>query len=123
MWRSEFEYLQRLTSPNKKEHWGARQRRIRAERQAMRVAWIAAGKPIPPRLPCRILFTRIAVREMDVSNLWAALKGPQDELALCLGFSNDYAEGLEWLDPRQEKPETKGISFFALRVTLECDDG
>ena len=71
---------------NGREHYMARARRVKAERQA--AAWALHGRPAPD-LPCTVLLTRIAPSVgLDDDNLVGALKGVRDAVAEWLGVDD-----------------------------------
>lgn len=73
-------------SPNKREHWGARARRVRTERAA--VFGALRGLDAPLALPLVVTLTRIGARRLDGDNLQGALKGVRDGVAGFLGVDD-----------------------------------
>lgn len=67
---------------NSREHWSARSRRVKAEREA--VTWALVGRD-KPRTPCTVLLTRVAPSNgLDDDNLAGALKAVRDAVATWL---------------------------------------
>lgn len=100
--------LRTVNALNVREHWRARARRVKAEREA--VLWhlgIAVGRK--PRIPCVVTLTRIGPsRGLDpFDNLPASLKGAVDAFATWIGVDDRTSElvryrcaqerGKEWL--------------------------
>lgn len=79
--------IRTVNGSNAREHWGAKQRRAKADRDA--VAWLLAGKAKPP-LPVRVTLTRQGPnrRAMDGDGLQAALKHVRDQVAEWLGVDD-----------------------------------
>lgn len=64
---------------NSREHWQARAKRVRLEREA--TAWVLRNQP-RPEAPCTFLLTRIAPSMgLDDDNLPGALKAVRDQIA------------------------------------------
>lgn len=71
---------------NAREHFLARSRRVRKEREA--AAWVLKTEA-KPALPCSVLLTRVAPSNgLDDDNLAGALKGVRDEVAKWLGVDD-----------------------------------
>lgn len=109
-----FEVPLRTRSPNRKEHWGARQRRVKKEREA-----VASGFPWQFKGlrgdQLTITVTRVAPRQLDAhDNLRASLKGCVDEISSLLGF--DKADN----DPRLTWRYAQERGKYAVRVTIEA---
>lgn len=81
------------TSPNRREHWAARARRVRRERKAVAVAFESRA---PVSLPAAVTLTRFAPRALDGDNLQGALKGVRDAVAFWLGC-DDADPRVSWL--------------------------
>ena len=75
---------------NAREHFRARARRVKAERQT--TAWLLA--PLAkPDVPCVVLLTRIGPSNgLDDDNLAGALKAVRDEIARWLGVDDRRSE-------------------------------
>lgn len=83
--------LRTVSGLNAREHWRARARRVKAERQA--VAAMLWANCMPPAFPCTVLLTRIAPSNgLDDDNLAGALKGVRDEVAKWLGVDDRHSE-------------------------------
>jgi hypothetical protein len=80
-------------SPNVREHWGTRARRVRGERAAVREA--LARHPAPA-LPIIVTLTRCAPRVLDGDNAVASMKAVRDETACWLGLESDADPGVRW---------------------------
>lgn len=87
---------------NLREHWRARDRRVRAERDA--IGWAMLNKP-RPKLPCVILLRRVAPSTgLDAhDNLPGALKAPVDALASWLGI-DDRDPRVRWVYEQRRGP-------------------
>jgi hypothetical protein len=106
--------LRTVAGLNAREHWRARARRVKAEREA--AAWALHGASRPP-LPLLVRLWRIAPSNgLDDDNLAGALKAVRDEVAVFLGVDDrdrravryvyeqrrgargEWAVGIEWLE-------------------------
>lgn len=94
--------LRTATGQNEREHWRARDRRVRKEREA--ITWGVAGKK-KPVLPCVILLRRVAPSTgLDAhDNLPGALKAPVDALAAWLGI-DDRDPRVRWVYEQRRGP-------------------
>ncbi len=98
------------SASNLREHWRARQRRVKAQRHA--TTWAAYGRKDKAELedlheapPCTVWLTRVSPRELDDDNLRGALKAVRDELAELLGLKSDRDPRVSWeYDQRKGKP-------------------
>lgn len=71
---------------NAREHWRARARRTRLERDAVR---LMLTQHMRPAIPCVIWMTRIAPsRGLDSDNLAGSLKAVRDQVAEWLGVDD-----------------------------------
>jgi hypothetical protein len=70
-----------VSESNQREHWAAKARRVKKQRQA--VAWMLCALPNEvPHLPVTVTFTRVAPRKLDKGdNLNGAFKACRDEVA------------------------------------------
>lgn len=84
--------LRTVNPLNRREHWTARSRRVKAERAA---TWAAVFDTLRPALPATVLLTREATRAMDTDGLAASFKGVRDEVAKWLGV-DDASPLVEW---------------------------
>ena len=100
---------------NVRGRWHKHEKRRKAEKAAVAVAWSCAGCPTV-RLPARVTFTRIAPRSLDVGdNLESTFKYMRDELASCFLLSNDAGPEVQWLS-RQRKG---GPREYAVEIEIE----
>lgn len=85
---------------NSREHWRARARRVKAEKEA--TAW-ALAKCEKPKTPCVITLTRIAPSNgLDDDNLAGAMKGIRDSVAEWLGVDDRHRDVVRY-EYRQER--------------------
>lgn len=77
---------------NVREHWRARSRRVKAEREATAFALIA-HRADKPQLPATVKLTRVGPSNgLDDDNLAGALKGIRDQVAQWLGVDDRKSE-------------------------------
>lgn len=87
----------RLASLNAREHWSAKQRRVRDERAWSRVAIRAAGiRAIGPDETACIVIVRRGRRALDDDNLVGACKHVRDGVADALGI-DDADPRVTWI--------------------------
>lgn len=97
---------------NAREHYGARVRRVKKEREA--IAW-ALSRHQKPTLPCSVLLTRIAFSNgLDDDNLAGALKSVRDEVAKWLGVDDRHSTIVRYRYSQRRGP--KGMP--AVEVTF-----
>jgi len=91
------------SSPNLREHWAVKARRVKAERRA--VAWLLGNGPRPP-LPLVVTLTRVSPRCIrDGDNLQGAFKSCRDEVAKWFGV-DDADPRVAWrYDQRRGAPK------------------
>lgn len=78
---------------NSREHWAARSRRVKAEREA--VGWMLPARRMP--VPCTVLLTRQAPSAgLDLDNLQGSLKAIRDAVAEWLGVDDRDAR-VTWM--------------------------
>lgn len=72
---------------NDREHWRARHRRVKAEKEA--VLWMLRGQPAPSA-PLVVTMTRVspATRPMDDDGVTSSLKACRDAVAHWLGIDD-----------------------------------
>lgn len=78
--------IRTVSALNAREHWRARARRVKAEREA--TSWVLRGQeyPVPP---CTVTMTRAGPSNgLDDDNLRGAMKGVRDQIALWLGIDD-----------------------------------
>jgi hypothetical protein len=99
------------SAANLREHWAAKAKRVKQQRQA--VAMFIGGRP-KPALPVVVTLVRIAPRALDSDNLQSAFKAPRDEIARWLGVAdNDPRVGWEYAQRRG------GVGVYSVVVTVE----
>lgn len=92
------------SASNLREHWAARQRRVKAQRAATLLALKVAHRDsravrASPELPSVVTLTRVyggrGTRAFDDDNLRGAFKAVRDEVAAYFGV-NDNDPRIEW---------------------------
>lgn len=106
-----------VSEANRKEHWAPRAKRVKAQRVAVRAAWLGAGYAVPP-FPLVVTMTRVwgagRSKAMDPSdNLPRAFKAVQDELAACIGVDDRETDKVEWCFEQRHAP---GLNHVEVRV-------
>lgn len=111
---------------NSREHWSARARKRKAERDAVKLAWLVAVKKRPsgqrtswaistmfgpPGHRLVVTLTRIGPRKLDSDNVQGALKAIRDEVAARLGLDDG--------DPRITWRYEQERGAYAVRVCIE----
>jgi hypothetical protein len=102
---------------NMREHWSARHKRRRAQRNA---AWAVTCEPVVlglATLPAVVTLTRIAPRRLDSDNLLGALKAIRDGVADALGV-DDADPRLRWV----YQQESGGKGRYGVRIALRSAD-
>lgn len=97
--------LRLVSEANAHQHWRERQRRAKAQRQAVRVFWW--GSALPQTKPAEVRLTRLAPRKLDSDNLQGACKHVRDEVAALCGF-DDRDESVRWVYA-QERAKAYGV--------------
>jgi hypothetical protein len=92
---------------NLRLHHMSKHRKVKAQREAAIV--VPCGTPVP----CTVLLTRIAPRELDGDNLQGAFKALRDGIAARLGV-DDRDRRVTWLYD-QERGQPKE---YAVRITI-----
>lgn len=87
---------------NAREHWSAKAKRVKAERDLVRLVWRSTGnratrEAVAGKQVVRVSFVRVGPRLLDSDNLGGALKGIRDQIADELGVSDGPHTGIEWL--------------------------
>ena len=105
--------LRLVNVANAREHFRARSRRVKGERAAVRMAWLAAGRPtVAP--PARVVITRIGPMRMDSDNVVTAGKAVRDELAAIVFGVDDRDRRIEWVVIQ----ESAGRGVYGVRVEI-----
>jgi uncharacterized protein involved in type VI secretion and phage assembly len=99
---------------NRREHWRVRARRVRAERDAVRLALGAWLRPVPAEELLEVHLVSVAPRVMDDDNLAGALKAVRDEVAALLGRGDDPRAGIRWTYGQERGAPRE----YAVRVEL-----
>lgn len=100
-----------ISSPNRREHWAARARRMKDQRQATVMAWMGSGRP-RPSYPARVTITRIGPGTLDSDNLVASAKAVRDELAECFGLRDDAGPEITWVVEQVQDGKTAGTQVL-----------
>lgn len=94
---------------NAREHYMARKRRVRKERDA--VAWMLSAV-VRPEIPCTVTLTRVAPSSgLDDDNLAGALKGVRDEVAKWLRIDDRDRMTVRYRYAQQRGPWGVRIEF------------
>lgn len=100
---------------NAREHWRARARRVKAERQAVAWALVLAQRPDRakrPELPCTVRLTRVAPSSgVDDDNLAGALKSVRDQVAEWLGVDDKRSDLVRYVYAQRRGPWAVEIEF------------
>lgn len=106
-----------VSSSNLREHWAKRY--LRNKEQKRSVAW-TLRKEKPPLIPCRLIFTRISPRKVDVDNLGPSLKTVIDAVCdwITPGLASGRSDSLKGLEIHlaQEKGE---VNQYAVKLHVE----
>jgi len=97
--------------------WRAHQRIKITEKCVLNAAWLLHfGFPAPVfEFPLTVSMIRIAPRPLDDDNLQGAFKYIRDEIARCLGLSNDAGPEVKW----RYAQEKGGPKKHAVRIEIE----
>ena len=104
-------------SLNSREHWAARARRVKREREVVRNFLWSAAESAPWGLrgrKTRVTLTRVNGGKMDDDNLPGALKGVRDEVASGWFKWDDADPRFEWVYAQEP-----GRGPAAVRITFE----
>lgn len=83
--------IRTVSGLNVREHWRARSRRVKKEREA--VAWMLGSRCVKPALPLVVTLTRLGPSNgLDSDNLAASCKAIRDQIAMWLGVDDRKAE-------------------------------
>lgn len=84
----------RTQGPNAREHFHAKAKRVKGEREA--TAWALSRHQRPP-IPCSVLLTRTAPSSgLDDDNLVGSLKGVRDQVAQWLGVDDRHRDRVRY---------------------------
>jgi hypothetical protein len=101
--------IKTVSGLNVREHWRARARRVRGEREA--TATLLHGHPVPA-LPCVVLLTRVAPSNgLDDDNLPGALKGIRDQIAHWIGVDDKHADTVRYRYAQRRGPWGVEVEF------------
>lgn len=108
---------------NVREHWRARARRVKAERNAVAWALLLSQRPDKakrPELPCTVRLTRVAPSNgLDDDNLAGALKGVRDQVAEWLGVDDKDRQQVRYVYAQRRGPWAVEIEFGAPAAEVE----
>lgn len=87
--------IRTVSALNAREHWRARSRRVKKEREA--TAWmLLLDKTAKPAMPCTVRMTRVGPSNgLDDDAIPGACKGVRDQIAEWLGI-NDRDPRVKW---------------------------
>ena len=103
--------IRTVSEANRREHWAAKAKRAKAQREAARVISITELRRVDRAIHVmdichRITLTRVAPRKLDTDNLARSLKAVRDGIADALGI-DDGDERVVWLyAQRRGAPKT-----------------
>lgn len=97
---------------NLREHWGARAKRAKRERRAVKLAWLVA-RPARVPLPALVTLTRIAPGKLDDDNLASGCKAIRDAVADCLGVDDGDTARIRWAYAQERGP-------YGVRIEVEA---
>jgi len=101
--------LRTVSGLNVREHWRARARRVKAERDA--TAWLLRPVTKPPT-PCVVTLTRVAPSGgLDDDNLPGALKGVRDQIAEWIGVDDRKREVVRYRYTQRRGPWSVEVQF------------
>jgi hypothetical protein len=105
--------LRTVSLANEHGHWRKRHARSKAERAAVRYAWIAENlRPLRDE-SATVHLTRVAPRSLDSDNLPPSCKSIRDEIAACLGL-DDRSPRVVWTYAQEKGP-------YSVRVEITFD--
>jgi hypothetical protein len=111
-----------VSEANAREHWSARHRRRKEQRQMVALAWRAAGVKVPVFHVAHVELTRLCPprnRSKDSDNLAMSLKSVRDEVAVLLGRDDAdlRGESIRW--ECKQLPNLRHL--VKIKVTLDPD--
>jgi len=106
-----------VSEANRRDHWGVAQKRAKAQKDAVSVAWLLSPlrRPEFPRhqvvpLPCTVLLEHVGPT-MDDDNLRRAFKAIRDQLAALIGVDDG--------DPRVKWDYWQRTGEPGVRIVIE----
>lgn len=96
-------------SPNRREHYLTKARRVRRERRTVREA-LKPFAPVPP--PWRVVLVRVAPRLLDDDNATASMKAVRDTVAEWLHVDDGDTSRVRFVVEQERGP-------YAVRVAVE----
>lgn len=101
----------RTVSPlNAREHWRARSRRVKAEREAAQIMLYSQRRP---EIPCSVLLTRVAPSNgLDDDNLLGALKAVRDQVAQWIGVDDRHSDRVSYRYAQRRGPWAVEVVFL-----------
>jgi hypothetical protein len=107
--------IRTVSALNAREHWRARARRVKHERQA--TALFLRQEGVRPLLPCSVHLTRIAPSNgLDSDNLPGAVKGVRDQIADWLGVDDKRADLVSYHYAQERGPWGVRVEFKPAEV-------
>lgn len=111
--------MRAINESNAREHPMARHRRVRREREAVRLVWHSvSGRQVRQAAelcrPITVRIVRIGKKPMDGDGVVSSAKHIRDELAACIGVDDRDGAGGVWWEYTQEI-----APWYAVRVEVE----
>jgi hypothetical protein len=104
--------IRTVSGLNVREHWRARARRVKSERDT--TAWMLRPAE-KPALPCVVTLTRIAPSGgLDDDNLPGALKGVRDQIAAWIGVDDRERQIVRYRYAQRRGKWGVGVEFGPL---------
>ena len=91
-------------TPNFREHWAAKHRRVAKERRDVAICLCTVDRP---SLPLVVTFVRQGPRTLDDDNAVASMKAARDEVARWLGLKNDSDPRVTWKVEQEKVPRKR----------------
>lgn len=113
--------LRTVSAANMREHWAAKAKRVKRERDATVFASLCGGSKTwaRPLLPCVVTLTRRGGQQLDGDNLQSSLKAVRDALAGVLGV-DDADVRVRWVyQQRLARRLGRGRVDWAVEVEIE----
>ncbi len=100
--------VETVSELNRRDHWSVRSRRVKNQRQAVRLLW--PWRTMALNFPLVVTLTRVSPRELDDDNLRGALKAIRDQVADNLGLPSDRDRRVRWEYGQAKcKPREAGV--------------